>query len=189
MSNAERQKKYRERKKAKEGENYLKREVQRVQKYYIPTSELSSRALSKRRKKIKERMRQHRQRTKVEQYTQAQVVTQNPIEDNHQSNDDTIGPCDSTTSPSGQQLFVKMNFNQDNHGTKRKRRKNKSLSRANKKVKTLEVKLKTLGTRNATLRKRIQRLKQKVDKASILQNDINTSQTTPSTPNKVHGKK
>lgn len=41
MSNAERQKKYRERKKAEEGENYLRKEVQRVKKYYVPTSELS----------------------------------------------------------------------------------------------------------------------------------------------------
>lgn len=40
MSNAERQQKYQERKKAKEGENYLKKEVQRLKKYYVPTLEL-----------------------------------------------------------------------------------------------------------------------------------------------------
>lgn len=70
MSNAERQKKYRERKKAEEGENYLRKEVQRVKKYYVPTSELSKNSLSKRHKRIKESMRKHRQRAKEGTYVQ-----------------------------------------------------------------------------------------------------------------------
>ena len=94
-----------------------------------------------------------------------------------QSNDEP-GPCDTTTgcqpctiTKIGQQLVVKMNFNQNGHGMKRKIRKTKSLSRASKKIKTLEVKLKALGTRNNALRKRVQRLKDKLDKFEIEQKD------------------
>lgn len=143
MSNAERQKRYRERKKAKEGYSFLKKEVQRVKKYYVPTSELTSRSLSKRRKRIKESMRRHRQRanenTQQNQIEPGTEPNTNNIQSETQSNNEP-GPCDSTTgsqqstsSTIGQQLVVKMDFNQNSHGMKRKRRKNKSLSRANKK--------------------------------------------------------
>lgn len=189
MSNAERQKKYRERKKAEQGENYLRKEVQRVKKYYVPTSELSKKSLSKRRKRIKESMRKHRQRAKEGAYVQqTQMGSSNDhIQTEMQTNDDEPGPCDSTTgsqprtSSNGQHLVVKMDFKNNSHRVKRKRRINKSLSRANKKVKTLELKVKALGLRNATLRKRVQRLKDKVDKSQTKQNDSKTAAVS-STP-------
>jgi hypothetical protein len=52
MTNAERQKKYREKQKQLKGKDYLKKESQRVKKYYVPTDKLSTRKLAKRREKI-----------------------------------------------------------------------------------------------------------------------------------------
>jgi len=178
MSNAERQKRYRERKKEKEGEEYLKREVQRVKRYYVPTTELSDRSLSKRRKKIRQCMRKHRQGKKSTQHRQ-----QDQNETEMRSNEEP-GPCDSTTdrevpstSTPGQPFFVKMNFNEK----KRKRRTNKSLSRANKKIKTLDMKVKTLNTRNATLRKKVQRLNRKLNKSSSRVDTIRNPQPSTDT--------
>jgi hypothetical protein len=73
----------------------------------------------------------------------------------------------------GQQLVVKMNFNDSGQGTKRKRRKTKSLSKANKNVKTLEVKIIALDSRNAT-RKKVQRLKDRAEKSQSKQTEVNT---------------
>lgn len=93
-------------------------------------------------------MRKHRQRAKEGAHVQqTQMGTSNDHKQTEmQTNSDEPGPCDSTTgsqastSSIGQHLVVKMEFKNNSHGVKRKRRTNKSLSRANKKVKTLELK-------------------------------------------------
>ena len=41
------QKRYRDRKKAREGDSYLKKECSRVKRYYVPTTELAPKALAK----------------------------------------------------------------------------------------------------------------------------------------------
>lgn len=80
-------------------------------------------------------MQKHRQRAKESTHVQqSQMGSSNDhTETEIQINDDEPGPCDSTTgsqpitSSIGQHLVVKMNFNNNSHGVKRKRRNNKSL--------------------------------------------------------------
>ena len=58
------QKEYRERKKTKEGETYLAKERARQKKNYIKVEDLKSDDAKKRREKIRERVRKHRQAKK-----------------------------------------------------------------------------------------------------------------------------
>ena len=58
------QKEYRERKKTKEGEKYLSKERTRQKKNYIKVEDLKSDDAKKRREKIRERVRKHRQAKK-----------------------------------------------------------------------------------------------------------------------------
>lgn len=131
VSNAEKQKRYRARKRAREGENYLKNEVQRVKKYYVPTSELSTRSLSNRRRRIRECMRKHRKESK-DSTGQIQVQNQeNEMQRTLTISDYEHGSCDSasdvqSSSPTqNMQLVVKMNFPSKSRGSERKRRKGK----------------------------------------------------------------
>ena len=135
VSNAEKQKLYRARKKAREGESYLKNEVQRVKNYYVPTSELSTRSLSKRRWRIRECMRRHRKESKdstdkmqVDDTVQNQEID---IQRTLTVSDNEHGSCDSTSDVQSSsltqdmQLVVKMNFPNKSRDSERKRRKGK----------------------------------------------------------------
>ena len=64
-SRAEIQRDYRERKKLKEGRQYLDRESERVKKYYKPSAELSRRDLRQRRERNNRNLQRHRDRVKV----------------------------------------------------------------------------------------------------------------------------
>lgn len=142
MSNAEKQKRYRARKKAREGEQYLKNEVQRVKKYYVPTSELSTRSLSNRRRRIKECMRKHRRECK-DSTEPIQVQNQeNELQRTLTISDNEYGPWDSTSdvqssSPTqNMQLVVKLNFPNKSRDSERKWMKVKVVSKANKRSPT-----------------------------------------------------
>ena len=63
---AEIQKAYRDRQRAEKGNEYKKKEAQRVQRYYVPTAQLSRKKLRKRRSKIKTAMRNKRARARVD---------------------------------------------------------------------------------------------------------------------------
>ena len=89
-SRAEIQKAYRERRALREGHAYRKKEVERVKKYYVPTSDLTSSARKKRRERTCLAVREHRKRRKAMNDVQTEL---------HQRLQDTeLGPCDSTTS-------------------------------------------------------------------------------------------
>lgn len=66
LSRAEIQKGYRERKKAKEGESYLRKERTRRMKYYVPSAELSTKERKRRNKQNAERVKKHREKRKTE---------------------------------------------------------------------------------------------------------------------------
>ena len=65
LSRAEIQKRYREKKKATEGEAYLAREQARQKRNYVPVEMLMRSARKKRNDKIKERVRKYRQNRKM----------------------------------------------------------------------------------------------------------------------------
>ena len=57
LSKAERQRQYRERKKLKEGGNYLEKERERKRKYYVPAKDLPEPELLRRRSEVVERVK------------------------------------------------------------------------------------------------------------------------------------
>jgi hypothetical protein len=65
LTRAEIQKRYREKKKATEGEAYLARERARQKRNYIPVEMLTSSGRKKRNSNIKERVRKHRLQRKL----------------------------------------------------------------------------------------------------------------------------
>lgn len=64
LSRAEIQKAYIERKKAKEGESYLRERTRRM-KYYVPSAELSTNERKRRNKQNAERVKKHREKRKL----------------------------------------------------------------------------------------------------------------------------
>ncbi len=84
---AEIQKAYRERRIARDGDSYRQKEVQRVQKYYVPTCQLSNRSLHRRREQVAAAVRNHRTKKKLEGIVDSDGCSESI----------SSGPCDSTT--------------------------------------------------------------------------------------------
>ena len=63
-SRAEIQRRYRKRKKAKDGKKYLEKETKRIKKYYVKTTDLNPRKLEQRRERTRNCMRRKRQEEK-----------------------------------------------------------------------------------------------------------------------------
>jgi len=183
------QKEYRERKKLKEGDGYLKKETERVKRYYVPTSELSDRKLMKRRKKVRRAMRKTREKKKTESNTQVPNVTINNENNDQNENRNTegqeqtimgqeeiAGPCDSTTNQI-QQLYVKMNFKTPG------KKKNKAVAKANRRIKDLQSQIETMRRSNERIRKKLYRQNMAISKNSTnspCSTDLNdTSTLTP----------
>jgi len=83
-SKAEIQRQYRERKKLREGEAYLKRERERVKGYYVPIAEMPKKKAKQRRKKIREYVGRHRMEKKLKAASNTQtnqIDTCNIIQD------------------------------------------------------------------------------------------------------------
>ena len=64
-THAQRQKEYRERKKAELGDTWVKAENRRTQKYYVPTAFLSKDRADQRRKRVKKNVRQFRKKLSI----------------------------------------------------------------------------------------------------------------------------
>lgn len=160
-SRGEIQKAYRERKKAKEGSKYLKKETERVKRYYKPTTEITPAKLKIRRQRVRDCMRKMRQ--KHETGEKPQNIQQNESNEVprllRDAVDNNPGPCDSTssgvvapsTSSLNQEFKVKMNFKRKDQS------KGRAISKSKLKLRSLEQKVKNLTKRNETLRKRIYR--------------------------------
>lgn len=160
-SQAEIQKSYRERKKAKEGRKYLKRETERVKTYYKPTTEITPAQLKIRRQRVRGCMEKKRKERKERDESQnAEQTESNEVPDVIQDAvDNSPGPCDSTSSAAPvartssvvQKLQVKMNFK------KKGQSKGRAISKSKQKLRILGQKVKNLTKRNETLRKRLYR--------------------------------
>lgn len=129
LSRAEIQKGYRERKKAKEGESYLRKERTRRMKYYVPSAELSTKERKRRNKHNAERVKKHREKRKTE------VL---------QAEEDNIGETsgyESNLTATGEegQLIVRMNFSSSKKGSARKRI-SRAVSKANREINHLKAK-------------------------------------------------
>jgi hypothetical protein len=190
---AEIQRAYRERKKAKEGRNYLKKETERVKSYYKPTTEIGPNKLKTRRERVRKCMQRLRQNQKEVNNNELSRAGEedNIIQNQEAINDEqSPGPCDSTTMnlmPStsyreqNQKMVVNMKF-----AEKRGSWKNKHcVKKANSKIQELESRLSALKKRNNTLRKRLQRANaqsQQTPKSKELNAKVvvNSSSTTKS---------
>ena len=176
ISRAEIQRRYRDRKKAKEGKKYLEKETKRVKKYYEETTDLNPCKLEQRRERTNNCMRRKRQEEKeaAKRYSNSQQNQElNSQEQTDKQNtpvsDETLlqkefGPCDSTNSvdfmcPStshesvSSPLTVKMKFN----NKRQKRQEGKSYGLAQKKIEALEPKINKLAHKNDALRKKLSR--------------------------------
>ena len=173
------QKAYRQRKKAKEGAAYLKKECDRVKTYYKPTTEIGPVKLRSRRERVRNCMRKKRMQSRQAHREIAQVERQDNIMEvdavhvtdmspRRQCNESSLGPCDSTTSTaacyeaeqpstssSESQLVVKLNFNERRGSWK----KLKAVKKSKEKVEQLELKVSSLKKRNDALRKQLRRVK------------------------------
>ena len=189
-SRAEIQKAYRERKKAQEGSGYLRKETERVKRYYKPTTEITPKKLSARRKKVRDCMRRKRNRQPAnEQVEEQNVVTFPALPVDH-----SPGPCDSTTASIDMHtatastssgctgnLVVKMKFAEK----RGKWKKSKSLKKANHMIKTLSTRVSSLRKRNETLRKKLQRSKSEKVRSPGEKLISETKEKTPiQTPNR-----
>jgi len=123
-SKAQRMREYRERKKAKLGQLWLKAETDRVKGYYVPTSELNANSQRKRRVINKENQFKFRNKRR----------TQNNVEPTQEpENDNTISSTSDTT------LTVKLPFkNSNTKSSSGKKRISRALSRSYKRIVTLE---------------------------------------------------
>lgn len=147
LSRAEIQKGYRERKKAKEGESYLRKERTRRMKYYVPSAELSTKERKRRNKQNAERVKKHREKRKTE------VL---------QAEEDNIGETsgyESNLTATGEerQLIVRMNFSSSKKGSARKRI-SRAVSKAHREINHLKAKNNEMKKKIRKLQKRNERL-------------------------------
>lgn len=163
-SRAEIQKAYRERKKAKEGHGYLRRETERVKRYYKPTTELGPHKLRKRRERIRKCMQQLRQKLKQQAVAErrSEEVERAVHDVPHASIDDQLGgPCDSTSSTSAirEPVSAETKFVVDMKFPSRRGqwKKSQPLKKAQVTIKRLEMRVNELRKRNNSLRKKVLR--------------------------------
>ncbi len=144
-SRAEIQKQYRERKKAKEGEIYLRREAVRVGKYYRPSSSLTRRAREERNEQARIRNRRHREKIRLQMEMSESGYDSPPFASPH--------------SPA--RLIVKLPSSSGGKRFGPLKRKRRQHSRLNRKIKELTTQRDNLRKRLNTKAKQLQRLRLK----------------------------
>lgn len=167
---AEIQKSYRERLKAKNNEEYLKKERERRRKNYVPSSQLTRRERIRRNVKLNEAVKRHRRRKKE---AIAELLQQNVPEIESTSGYDSLDT--QTADPrspdhSNPRLVVQMAFPNRRNGPRK--RVAKALAKKSREVSTLKQELEKLKTKHKTTQRRLLRLRRK----------ISSSQQGPSTP-------
>ena len=140
LTNAERQKRYREKQKEENKEEYLKKEAKRKRNAYIPLSKLSPSELMERRAVSRMKFKKHYYKVK-------------------QATNDKIQPQPSTSSGTlNGPLIVQLPYMKKNNFRKTYRR---SLMKAYRSNKELVEKKVSLEKKNKALQKRIERLRKK----------------------------
>lgn len=148
LSRAEIQKRYRERKKVKEGEQFLAKERARQKKYFVPIASLSRRDKEKRRQSVRERVQKYRKKKKEEK---AQNIDSEVDDDSDIL--ETSG-YESLQSENLERLVVKLPCARKNGPRKRISR---ALSKAN-------YNLKNLKNENEMLRKKLKSTQRKMQR-------------------------
>ena len=196
-SRAEIQKAYRERQKAKRGNEFLKQEAKRVKTYYVPTAEMSTRKLQKRRERIRKSMKKKRQQDRqtnevtAEQDHDSENINSTVAQSERMDIDNENGPCDTTTTtatpststgenaPPNRPLPIKMNFARTKKGRKKK---SNALKQAEDKIKKLSETLKSARRKNDALRKRLSRTDKHKQESKVSVIDESPKQTIEKRP-------
>ncbi|XP_071164971.1 uncharacterized protein [Mytilus edulis] len=182
-SKAEIQKAYRERKKQKEGEAYLKKERERVKGYYVPIEEKPQRKANERRKKVREWVRQHRLKKKNLTKTVANNLEQTKTVANNLEQCSEISSSSDVTSTVNivtEQLIVKL------PSLATKKRTRTRVNRANAKhrrtIADLTDKNELLNRKIRTVSKRYQRLINREKKTQTIIRNPTTSSSSRNSP-------
>jgi hypothetical protein len=160
-SKAEIQREYRERKKLQEGENYLKRERARVKGYYVPIAERPKKKANEIRKKVREAVRKHRKKLKLE-------LSQASIQDSEITS--------STEASSTSSMVVKLPAIDLRNRTRR--RVSRATAKCRRTIEKLNEENRNLGRRVKTISKRYQRLLSRT-KATMQAGDSEKSNAQP----------
>jgi len=131
---AQRMHEYRERKKAKLGNRWLKAERERVKSYYVPLSKQDSNTRKRTREGNKQRQARFRAKRKVVE--QAHIEIQNDNEQEHRE--------DMVTSTTGTPLTVKLPFPTTSRSTSGTKRKFRALAKSYRRIETLQDKMEDL---------------------------------------------
>ena len=171
-SKAEIQKAYRERKKLREGEAYLKKERERIKAYYVPIDEKPQRKAEERRQKIREWVRQHRLKNK----NKSKTVTNNL----EQSAEVSSSSSDVTSTMNTELLVVKL----PKLATKKRTRTrvNRANTKHRRTIADLSGKNEQLNRKIKTVSKRYQRLVNMVKKTQPNESIPSTSPSVENTP-------
>lgn len=166
-SKAEIQREYRERKKLQEGEGYLKRERARVKGYYVPIAEQSKKKANERRKKVREAVRKHREKMKME-------LSQESIQDSEIT---STTEASSTTS-----MIVKLPAIDLRNRTRR--RVSRATAKCRRTIEKLNEENRNLSRRVKTISKRYQRLLSKTKAPIQPENSVKSNEKAVLTPRK-----
>lgn len=154
-SHAQRQKEYRERKKAEGGSQWLEKESKRTKKYYTNVSKLSKREAAKRREKLRVKQAVYRASKKFDNANEiirntntGNVLSEEP---RPSTSGNDIQMAEVTSSDST--LVVKMKFQRKQKSTSEKKKKQK--------IDYFARVIKNLRRKNQSLRQAVSRMKQK----------------------------
>ena len=145
-TNAERQREYRERKKAKEGLKYPEKERARLKRNYTKIKDLSRKELKQRREAVKLRVQKQRLSTKE-------------LLESSACNASIITATNSSPTLESSPFLVAMSFLK--RGESARKRKRRSDDYFYKKIAKLEKEKKALKKSNATLRQRVHQMRKK----------------------------
>jgi hypothetical protein len=154
-SRAEIQKAYRERKKQKEGESYLRKERRRRMTYYINAKYLTNKEKDERNEKSRLRVQKCRRLKK--KTTERQVNDESFNDEGNTSGYDSI-----STNESNSGLVVRMNFNRNKRSNGPRQRNAKALSKACREIQTPKMKNANLEKKYKTATRNVNRLRKQV---------------------------
>ena len=159
---AEIQKAYRERKKLKEGVEYLDRETKRVMKYYTPVSDVSKKKANERRKRNRENVKRHRQKKKQEKEAAASATLPEE-DDNREVGGSNIQESEVSSSTDDRACHSRLIVKLPSLESKKRSRKriSRSTSKSRRVIKKLEEENKNLERKYKKVSKRYERLSKK----------------------------
>lgn len=103
LSNAERKRRHRLNKLAKDGRDFLQKESQRVMKYYVKVNDLTEEEKNERRRKVRERVKRYRQKITEQVMSEnvaenAVVAEESALQQNRDSDDETDTADENSTN-------------------------------------------------------------------------------------------